>query len=97
MLLIQSWVVPGAEISAALREGGFRPTIIRVDFEPAMAAALSRSSYDVVVLDPVSTGFAPADVERLLCVHGVRAPLVVLESVGSLPAAIRAARAALRN
>ena len=90
VLLVQSWVIPAAAMRAALRTAGYEPKLFRVDFEPALAAALTRSTYDVVVLDSVSTGLSRKTVEtamrgasagvRLVCVDMTLTPGPILRS-----------------
>lgn len=97
VLLIQSWVVPGSELRSALREGGYQPLIYRVDFEPALVAALPRRSYDLVLLDSKTTSLSPSAVHALMGEHGIRVPLVVLAPGRDILADVREALDVLRN
>ena len=90
VLLIQSWVIPGAEVRTALTAAGFEPRIFRVDHEPALVAALTRAIYDVVILDARS-GLSRAEVEPLLRSSPVRGPLVEYFVDQPLGASVRAA------
>jgi FixJ family two-component response regulator len=97
VLLIQSWIIRGAEVRDALRSNGYEPQVYRVDFEPALAAALPRSTYDVILLDTRSTGIARTHVETLMRDHGVRAPLVEIVAGRPLGEDVLAALSAIRN
>ena len=97
VLLIQSWIIRSAEVRDALRSNGYEPQVYRVDFEPALAAALPRGSYDVIVLDTRSTGIARTHVETLMREHAVRTPLVEIIPGRSLGEDVSAALAATRN
>jgi hypothetical protein len=97
VLLIQSWIIGGAEVRDALRSNGYEPLVYRVDFESALAAALPRGVYDVIVLDCRSTGIARSHVETLMRDHGVRAPLVEIMPGRPLGDDVTAALAATRN
>ncbi len=97
VLLIQSWIIRGAEVRDALRSNGYEPQVYRVDFESALAAALSRASYDVLLLDSRSTGIARSRVETLMRDLGIRAPLVEIIPGRCLGDDVVAALTANRN
>jgi hypothetical protein len=98
VLLIQSWVVPGADVRSLLRGGRYTPQIYRVDFESALVAALMRGGYDVVLLDVASSGIRRATVESSMLEHrGHLLPLVELVPGQDLGSAVRIALSALRN
>jgi hypothetical protein len=97
VLLIQSWVIPGAVVRGALVACGYHPQIYRVDFESALVAALPRATYDLVIVDPKTSGLSRTHVEVLMRDHGVRAPLVELVPGKPLEEQLRAALAPLRN
>lgn len=97
MLLIQSWLVPGAEIRETLRAAGYQPHLYRVDFEPALVAALQRGGFHIVVLDSQSTGLTRPAVLALMAEHNVALPLVDLVPGRSLCDDVRIALSALRN
>ena len=69
ILVIRAWTEPLTRLRAALREAGVTVRITRVDIEPALNAALARSSYDVVVWDP-SCAIARDLVDARLREHG---------------------------
>lgn len=96
VLLIQPWVIPGARIRDALRAAEFEPRIFRVDHEPALAAAMGRMLYDVVIVDP-RAGLSRSRVEALLREAGVRAPIVEYFEDQPLGEQVRAAVGAVRN
>ncbi len=97
VLLIQSWVVQGADVRDALRAAGFAPQIYRVDFESALVAALQRGGHHVVLLDPRSAGMTRPTVETLMLEHTLQLPLVVLAPGQDLAREVRVALSALRN
>jgi hypothetical protein len=97
VLLVQSWVIPGTELRAALRSAGYAPKLFRVDFEAALTAALSHGTYDVIVLDAASTGLFRATVEALQRQAGTTTPVIELGRIDELAEAIRIALAARRN
>lgn len=97
VLLIQSWVIPGTAIRAALRDGGFEPRMFRADHEPAVSAALPRGGYDVILLHTPSTGITRATLHRMMREHGARIPVLELGDLADLASAIRAALAHVRN
>lgn len=97
VLLIQSWVIRGGEVRDALTAAGYAAHIYRADFEPALVAALSRHTYDVVILDGRSTGLSRATVEARMREHGACLPLVEVEAGRALGSDVRAALAATRN
>jgi DNA-binding NtrC family response regulator len=94
ILLIRAWTEPFAPFRAALRAAGLHTRIARVDIEPALNAALGRSSYDVIVLDPTTPGITREIVEARMREHGRFIPIVVLAS-GPLEAVADAIKHAL--
>jgi hypothetical protein len=76
VLLVASWVNDLSELRAAVRAMRPHTTIARVDFEPALAAALGREQYDLVVYMP-TPGLA-LDVVCSLAAATVPAPEVVV-------------------
>jgi len=80
ILLIRPWTERLAPFRAALRAVGIHARIARVDIEPALDAALGRSGYDVIVLDPKTPGVTRDIVEARLRDHARFAPVVVIES-----------------
>lgn len=97
VLLIQSWVIRGSALRDELRSAGFEPFVFRVDFEHALAAALPRGGYDVVILDTKSSGVPRAVVEALMRAHAIKAPLIELHAGRPIGMAVREAVAAIRN
>ena len=81
VLVIRAWTEPLVQFRAALRDAGVTVRITRVDIEPALNAALARSSYDVVVWDP-RCSIARDIVETRLREHGRSATIVVMEELG---------------
>jgi len=97
VLLIQSWLVRGAETRDALATAGYHPQIYRVDFESALSAALPRGSFDIVILDAKTSGISRATVETLMKDAGIKIPLVEVLPDRSLADDVRSALAARRN
>jgi hypothetical protein len=81
ILVIRAWTEPLAAFRAALRDAGVTVRITRVDIEPALNAALARSSYDIVVWDP-GCSISRDLVETRLREHGRTASIVVMEELG---------------
>jgi hypothetical protein len=81
ILVIRAWTEPLVQFRAALRDAGVTVRITRVDIEPALNAALARSSYDAVVWDP-ACAITRDIVEARLREHGRTATIVVLEELG---------------
>jgi len=80
ILLIRPWTDPFAPFRAALRAVGIHARISRVDIEPALHAALGRSSYDVIVLDPRTPGISRDVVDAGLREHARLIPVVVIDT-----------------
>jgi hypothetical protein len=81
ILVIRAWTEPLAPFRAVLRDAHVTVRITRVDIEPALNAALARSSFDVIVWDP-SCAITRDIVEARLREHGRTASIVVLEELG---------------
>jgi hypothetical protein len=94
ILLIRAWTEPFAPFRAALRAAGIHARISRVDIEPALNAALGRSSYDVIVFDPTTKGLSRDIIDTRLREHARFIPIVDIPS-GSLDALADAIKHAL--
>jgi DNA-binding response OmpR family regulator len=90
ILVIRSWIEPLAPIRAAMREAAIDAHITRVDIEPALNAALSRSRFDIVLFDPSTPDLSLDIVEARLRDHRVIAPIVTLSSLDKLADALQA-------
>lgn len=97
ILLIRSWTESLAPLRAELRAAGFEAEIVRIDFEPALNAALARERFDAVIFDPATGGIPRSVVETRLREHRRAAPLVVLGSLSTIGAELHRALAELRN
>lgn len=96
IVLIRPWTRPLAPVRQALRSAGMAARIVRVDFEPALNAALGRDRCDVVVLDEgteITRTIALAHVRE----HGSMAPVISLGALDDLAAAIIRALATTVN
>lgn len=92
ILFVRQWTASLAPVRAALYDAGIDATITVVDIEAALNAALSRdATFDVVIHDPTTPG-VPRDVlEARLRHHRVGTPIVPLQSLDTLMAAVHAA------
>jgi DNA-binding response OmpR family regulator len=97
ILLVRPWTEPLAPLRAELRSGGFDAQLVRIDFEPALNAALARERFDAVIFDPATPGLSRELIETRLREHRRAAPVVVLESVSTIAGALARALAELRN
>lgn len=94
ILLIRPWTEPLSAFRSALTANGIRARISRVDIEPALDAALSRTSYDVVVLDPRTPGITREMVDAMLREHRRIVHVVIFDELDGTVAAVAHA---LRN
>lgn len=94
ILLVRPWTEPLREFRAALAATGIEARISRVDIEPALNAALSRTSFDLIVLDPRTPGITRELVESLLRDHR---RLVQIVMFGELAETMTAVARALRQ
>lgn len=97
ILLIRSWLHPLEPIRSTLRSAGFAPRFHRVDHEPALHAALTRGDYDVVILDPETTGLTRELVQARITELSKGTPLVPLGGLPDLGARVAAVLEARRN
>ncbi len=94
ILLIRPWTEPLSAFRDALTASGIRARIWRVDIEPALNAALSRTSYDLVILDPRTPGITREVVEATLREHRRIVQIVIYDG---LEATVVAVEHAVRN
>jgi hypothetical protein len=97
ILLVRSWLLPWEPIRSALHGAGFVARFHRVDIEPALAAALTRDAYDVVILDPRIPGLTRELVQARIAELRPGTPLVLLGRLDDLGVRIAAALDARRN
>ncbi len=76
-----------------LRRDGFTPTYERVDTPGAMAAALTRQEWDVVISDYVMPHFSAPDALALMKAHGFDLPFIILSGAVGEETAVEAMRA----
>lgn len=91
ILLIRPWTEPLSAFRGALTASGIQARISRVDIEPALNAALSRTSYDLVILDPRTPGITRELVEAMLRQHMRIVQVVTYEDVATTVAAVERA------
>jgi hypothetical protein len=97
VLLIRPWIHSLTPLRDSLRGVGFEARFTRVDFEPALRAALGRGGYDVAVVDPATPGLTHATIQRCLRDHRADFPIIVLEDIESLGVRVKAALASRRS
>lgn len=97
ILLVRPWTEPLAPLRAELRGAGIDATLVRIDFEPALNAAILRDHFDAVIYDPLTSGITRELVQARLREHRRAAPVVVLESLSTIAGALERALAELRN
>jgi hypothetical protein len=99
ILLIRPWTESFAPFRAALRAAGIHAWISRVDIEPALHAALGRSSYDSISFDPSTPGISRDVLEARLRDNARFIPIVVIrtESLEVIADAIKRTLAARLN
>lgn len=91
ILLIRAWTEPLAGFRAALAASGIEARISRVDIEPALNAALSRTSFDLIVLDPRTPGITRDLVEARLRDHRRLVQIVMFDEIDVMIGAIQRA------
>jgi hypothetical protein len=84
ILVVRAWTRPLAPLRAALCDAGIDAFITRVDIEPALDAALTRTSFDVIVFDPATPGITRDIVEARLCEHRCFTPVVALDNASTV-------------
>lgn len=78
VLLVEDSEHDAALLMLELREGGYEPLCERVETAPAMAAALERQSWDVVVADYVLPQFSGPAALKLLQERGLDLPFIIV-------------------
>ena len=96
VLLIRPWTFEIDSIVRWLRAADLEPTIERVDFEPALRAALKSGRYtiaiySVAIYDPQTESLSREVVENALREHAPQLPLIVLDDAQRIGASVRAA------
>ena len=94
VLLIRPWTLELDSVVRWLRAADLEPTIERVDFEPALRAALKSGRYtiaiySVAIYDPQTQTLSREIVETALREHAPQLPLIVLEDAERLGATVR--------
>lgn len=89
VLVIRPWTESLAELRAALESAGHTVHIVRVDFEAALHAALTRDRFDAAILDPATPGISRELLEASLREHGNHCQLI--ELTDEIAAALRRA------
>jgi hypothetical protein len=84
ILLVRPWTGSLGALRAELRGAGIDAELVRIDFEPALNAALVRERFDAVVYDPATPGITRELIETRLREHRRAAPVVVLTSVSTI-------------
>ena len=89
ILVIRPWTQPLNPLRTALRQAGIQARIIRVDFEPALNAALVRGDFDVILFDESTRGLPRSVVEARLHEHHRTTPIVTFGPLDEMLEAIR--------
>src|SRR4029434_10208755 len=76
-----------------LRKGGYEPTFERVWSEPAMAEALRRQTWDLVISDYEMTGFGGLAALQVWKESGLDLPFILVSAVVSEETAVAAMKA----
>jgi len=97
ILLIRPWTEPIAPLRSALRDCGIDTRITRVDIEPALHAALSRTSFDVILFDPNTRDITREIVDERLRERERRTPVVTYTTLDVVIEQLRHAIAARLN
>jgi hypothetical protein len=97
VLVIRSWLQPVAAIREALLDAGIHARIERVDIEPALHAALTRTRFDVVVYDTATPGLSCDTLATCMRASGSASQVVELGDVVTLGQRVLLALAARRN
>lgn len=97
VLAIQFWIHDATLIRDAVHAAGFIARIKRVDIEPALHAALGRQPWDLVIYDPSTPELSIETARRLMKAFRRRAPIVILDDVGTLADRVRQALHDLRS
>lgn len=89
ILLVRAWTEPLAPLRAALVQAGIDAEIERVDIEPALVAALMRTTFDVVVCDARVSTLSCDEVAARVREYGRGdTPLLSLTTLDALPGAL---------
>jgi 23S rRNA U2552 (ribose-2'-O)-methylase RlmE/FtsJ len=87
VLVVQFWIHDAKPIRAALERAGLDVAITRVDFEPALHAALTLDRYDLVIYDPATTTMSKQLVaETMRAARHPDVALVVADDLSTLGA-----------
>lgn len=78
VLMVEDSEYDAALLLLELREGGYEPVCERVESAPAMAAALERQSWDVVIADYVLPKFSGPAALKVLREHGLDLPFIIV-------------------
>jgi CheY-like chemotaxis protein len=84
VLLVQPWTSNDDPIRAALERAGLTVAIVRVDFEPALHAALIGARFDLVIYDPAIATLSRAKLDDRMRAAGGDVPLVVADDLATL-------------
>lgn len=89
ILLVRHWTLDSARLRASLRAHGLSARITRIDFLPALYAALLRTTFDLVIYDPATTAISHDVVAISMREYEQTAPVIIMETddVGALAAA----------
>ena len=96
ILVVRTWTEL-APLRAALRDLGYAVHITAVDIEPALNAALARTTFDVIVYDANTPAIGRDTLAARMREHGRDIPVVELTTLDELAAQVFGSLASRRN
>lgn len=90
ILLVRRWTQDTVRLRSSLRAYGLTARITRIDFAAALHAALMRTTFDMVLFDPLTTAISHDVLASSLREHDQAPPIVIMsddDDIGALVAA----------
>jgi hypothetical protein len=97
ILVVVPWTIDLTGLRASLRAEEIHAIVTRVDLEPALEAALTRTRFDAVVYLSPTPSLALNLVETAVRVRGRAVPVVVVDQLAAAAAKIAAELRLRRN
>jgi DNA-binding NtrC family response regulator len=76
ILVVRTWTEPLASLRALFRAAGYKARLYLVDIEPALNAALERSTFHIVLYDPNTPGVSRDILDARMREHRSSIPVV---------------------
>jgi DNA-binding NarL/FixJ family response regulator len=94
ILLVRQWTLDTARLRTSIRAAGLSVRITRVDFPAALYAALTWTTFDVILFDPETPAITHELLSNTLRERNLSTPVLVLtnDDIGKLVAAQLLAR-----